>query len=511
MTSRRNSVIGTVLDLVKTSPELHPGHGKRRHTIVDGLVDGSILTEDSLTGIKQNVTSYINEASSSAASLLSNAASTMRSVFSSVFEENEEDDPESDAGKMKRTISKKRTKFRPPTRASSSYLISLQSQSSHKSRQSISDKSECYQHNSERRHGFQRKYSNETNCRKWLTSLSEYCNNVAAMKKSNSVDLQTWRSSCQAFADMGLVRAYSFDKSSAHETSNNTLHSLTNIASASSNEDDDVMTLAGGVSMTDRRYTLGSDNDRKIFKGCYRLGEVRPQTNNFGISNLLDSNQSCAKTESKPTFVHTPDGWKAVRDGTVNIVPEEECFFKRTPHLKRKMKTDPENLSKSEIDYAYNKSDCIKEPNEEEVNNISFGNLNLAIQFLIISKRLKITIQSLENAVDTVSKNTDNTKKCKQKQSYIIKVCVVPRNGKKQKCVKSTKGRETIEFNQDIYLKNVTFENVHLLTLRFQLYRKLSRNILKRHVCVAETTVCLDDLDVIGRVELRKTLHKTSS
>ena len=160
------------------------------------------------------------------------------------------------------------------------------------------------------------------------------------------------------------------------------------------------------------------------------------------------------------------------------------------------------------------KNDCItitsqvKAPNAS--NNVRckdkqlIGNLNISVQFLIMSKKLKVSVNSVDDLHEVQTCESED----RQKNSYYIKVSSSPNNRRKQKRTKPCSGIDSVNIDQLIYLNNVTFETVHDMNLRFELYKRTSRFGLRRYKFVAETSVSLEDVDVVGRVKLTKPLYK---
>lgn len=565
--ARRNSVIGTLIETVAEKTENYSRRNERRHTIVDG----TLFNDESFVNLKESVASYVTEATSSVASLLSNGAAAMKNKISDVLEESET--VQSITGIVNKIAFDRSTRQNRKT-PQSKYLNSKINGSPRSRSLSVTSDSQSLVQDKQRR--FWSAHHSDDRFKHWLDSLQTHCNKMTTMKKSQSVNLQ--RPCAEPNREYTLKKACSDDKNMCKHRESEHRNSKGFLIMTTTNEDeDDHDALAWSALRYKRRSTGQSDvdvgiqnvdNSRSVRQmSCpnskcsqhqiefnaeqeYKRSTSWPnQTNkenmvnssrrltfadisrrsrcdtNTEDDNALNQRKKTVKKHRstsctnhklfedgnkemlppKPSFIHTSEGWKHV--GPVNIVPEEEFKFNKTPHFKRKLNTSAVKLSKTEIDYAVQKTETKQEQLEGDSNRTVFGNLNISIQFLIITKRLKVTIHSLENIENWSSKDNENTN-----VSYFVKMCIVPRTVRKQKRVKPAKGSSTVKFDEDIYLKGITFENVHLLTLRFRLFRGVTKyHILKRYSCVAETTVCLDDLDVIGRVKLCKALHKTNA
>ena len=492
---RRNSFMGFVAKSVAEGQEQFQYKFKRSHSCNSS---GTLFEDQSLGDIRECVTSFVSEASSCVASLLSNAASSVKSKISNIPD---------DIGIQTTTIGTQTNNSHTQRKRTHTFSTSESSQSekmkewreknAFRRRQTISDLKKVHlsQYLASRTN---QTTINEERCKQWLTSLQNRCGNVTTMKKAQSVVLPRSGSGFQQFA---ILKKASSDDRNILLIERASEKQLFNTFVAVTDDDDAILSRSVSRNMK-RTRRLSKDS-------TLRVNGQRPVTLEVNKRESLTQTGDEPKVENgvsskTPSFVHTHEGWKSNGDGSVNIVPEDESSFKRTPHVRRKLKTTSVEWSKSEIDYAYNKLEAHIDELDVDGNESAVGSLNMSIQFLIISKRLKVSIHSLENLTNP----SGNSKGKGVNFSYFVKVCLIPRNGSKQKRTKAAKGQGTIDFDKDIYLKHVTFENVHLLTLRFQLYRKTCNNFLNYYACVAETTVCLDDLDVIGKVKLCKTLYK---
>lgn len=477
MDLRRNSLFESVADMFSDSQNNSFRHSVRRHTICEGSSDAN----DYLADIKEFLSGYVAEAATSVSSVISSAAGAVKTKLEGVMEE-----PASHRTNRHNKKDRLRDKY---SKEYSYSRVSLdqtgyEGHLSSKQREKLKVKNHIG--NNSRKGRRSRRERDDSRCsRQRSTGLHKHCYKVSRSQNVYSTNLQQLVSGSdkpketKSQSDDALT--LSKEKQTADfgtfENMPQTEHDIFLLPrSASQSKTMDTMC----------RSSLSSKNTRSIQSFV-----------------SLESNQDSGVESSRSSS--TAEGWKMKEDGTVNIIPEPELNFTHTPHLRRRMKTSPKSLSKNELDYVYNKTEQKFLKRVESSNQQTFGNLNVSIQFLIISKRLKVTVKSVEPLKDFVEDGNN-----KLKRTFFVKVCFVPTNGGKQKRTKSASGRDFVEFDEDIYLKNVTFENVHLLTVRFQLYQKTSRLCFKRHLCVAESRVCLDNLDVIGRVTLHTPMLMTN-
>jgi hypothetical protein len=178
---------------------------------------------------------------------------------------------------------------------------------------------------------------------------------------------------------------------------------------------------------------------------------------------------------------------------TVNIVPDCEQSFNGSPHPKRKFQVADEKVGIIENNYMKIKTDIFSA--STQVEDIHIGQINISIQYLIITKRLKITIESLNMIDDQYAGKLFVNVSFEQKGNN--------RKGKETKPIRG--GKRCIMFNQEIFFGNVDIENVHLHCLRFKVFRK-PEFFLKKNKCVGECFLYLDDCDVVGKVKVCKNL-----
>lgn len=144
---------------------------------------------------------------------------------------------------------------------------------------------------------------------------------------------------------------------------------------------------------------------------------------------------------------------------------------------------------------------CQKVLKAKSVTNKA-GNICASLQFLIITGRLKVSIHS----VDILT----NDGSSKDLYPYYVKVslnCSLPKIKRQRKCTKTVTGSQRVSFDQDIFFKNITFENVHSMTVKFQLFVRKSRFGLRRFVSVAERSVNLENVDVVVRANINEALE----
>lgn len=477
MDRRRNSLFESVADMFSDNQNNFSRCSIRRHTICEGSSDAN----DYLADIKVFLAGYVSEAATSVSSVISSAAGAVKTKLEGVMEE--------PASHRKNRHSNKELLRHKYSKKYSDSRVSLdqtgyEGHISSKQREKLNMKNHLG--NNSRKGRRSRRESDESRCsRQCSTGLHRRCYKVSRSQNVYSTNLQQLASG--------------FDK-----------------PKESKSRSDDTLTLSKEKQTTDfSTFEKMSETEHDIFS------LPRSASQSKTMDKMCRSSLSSRKTRSVQSFVSlesnqdsgiesisrssTAEGWKMKEDGTVNIIPEPELNSIHTPHLRRRMKISPKSLSKNELDYVYNKTEQRFLKRVESSNQQTFGNLNISIQFLIISKRLKVTVKSVEPCKDFVEDCNNRLK-----HTFFVKVSYVPTNGGKQKRTKSASGRDLVEFDEDVYLKNVTFENVHLLTVRFQLYQKTSRLCFKRYTCVAESRVCLDNLDVIGRVTLHTPMLMTN-
>lgn len=206
---------------------------------------------------------------------------------------------------------------------------------------------------------------------------------------------------------------------------------------------------------------------------------------NFDVSTLLED-----LSKEKRREEHLRE-WSA---GTVNTIPEPEQQFKRSPHVKKRL------FTKSKIDsqveqYVGLKVGANNERNARADKSTKVGTINIKIQFLIVTERLKITIKNINDIKEGI----------KLKKGSFVEVTVLPKG--KQPCKKTrvSRGTREVDFSQDVFINNVTLEDVHTQSLHFGWFKYES--IFSKKKCLGETCVCLDDKDVVGCASVSEDLN----
>ncbi|KAL4226624.1 hypothetical protein ACF0H5_014607 [Mactra antiquata] len=150
---------------------------------------------------------------------------------------------------------------------------------------------------------------------------------------------------------------------------------------------------------------------------------------------------------------------------------------------------------------ARNRNDALKNSLRENYRQ-SLSKLNsvnckqpvieFSIQYLIITKRLKISMTKLKD-INLFSSDHKS-------QSYFIAVTL---SKKKRKCTKSFQSvnEEPVVLDNDIYFKNLDLMTAHLSHIRISVYRrKWPFSLLRRPMC--SCTVELENIDIVGNVRL---------
>lgn len=112
------------------------------------------------------------------------------------------------------------------------------------------------------------------------------------------------------------------------------------------------------------------------------------------------------------------------------------------------------------------------------------GTLEIAIQYLIVTERLKVSINQLNGMHSPEQKNW----------KFYVEIDFMLNEKINAKSTRSKSVLEQVTFDEDVYFKNIELDSAHLICLRFRVLKKERRFILTRTTC--------DDLDILGKVEL---------
>lgn len=163
-----------------------------------------------------------------------------------------------------------------------------------------------------------------------------------------------------------------------------------------------------------------------------------------------------------------------------------------SPHVLRRLSTA---TTSSLMEQNYLQMKCFSSRKKFQTKagaEVAF--LRLSIQQLLVTNRLKITVNCVEDMRYLENGSTD--------LKTFVKACIMPRNKERQKRTKKVEGSSTVYFKEDIYFDNISIEETHLVCLRLQVYQKKPWFARKMYRCVGETFVWLDDLDVVGKVDV---------
>lgn len=123
------------------------------------------------------------------------------------------------------------------------------------------------------------------------------------------------------------------------------------------------------------------------------------------------------------------------------------------------------------------------------------GIIELRIQFLIMTERLKVTIVKAENLISSNSNSL----------TTFAQVSLMPGKMQKQstKCVKNSNNPEFTD--EQFFFTGINLEDMHLMTLRVQIMRR--KFLLKVPKCIGEAYVPLFNVDLVSETSLRERLR----
>lgn len=163
-----------------------------------------------------------------------------------------------------------------------------------------------------------------------------------------------------------------------------------------------------------------------------------------------------------------------------------------SPHVLRRLSTTSTS-SLMEQNYLQMKCSSSRKKFEAKAGSEA-AHLRLSIQQLIVTNRLKVTVNCVEDMLYLENASTG--------LKVFVKACIMPQNNERQKRTKKVEGSSTVYFKEDIYFDNISIDETHLVCLRLQVYQKKPWFARKMYRCVGETFVWLDDLDVVGKVDV---------
>ena len=125
------------------------------------------------------------------------------------------------------------------------------------------------------------------------------------------------------------------------------------------------------------------------------------------------------------------------------------------------------------------------------------GVIEMKIQYLIITERLKVTLIRAKNLLHPVSHSGS--------PSIFTQLCLVPGKIQKKKSEYVAMSNNP-EFKGEIfYFKGIILEDMHKMTLRVRV--KQERHRLKRSQCLGQVYITLDDKDLVGETCLAEQLQ----
>jgi hypothetical protein len=120
------------------------------------------------------------------------------------------------------------------------------------------------------------------------------------------------------------------------------------------------------------------------------------------------------------------------------------------------------------------------------------GTITCSIQYLIVSRQLKITVGNISNIAGNFKKDNE----------IIVKVYLLTGANRKKKQTKSTTGNNSIELNKDVYFKKINVEDAHMSHIRICVKKNNSKWFWKKDRCIGEIYVPLENLNIIEKVQL---------
>lgn len=174
-------------------------------------------------------------------------------------------------------------------------------------------------------------------------------------------------------------------------------------------------------------------------------------------------------------------------DREVNILKDEKCS---TETVISHVTTVPVNSSNEELP-------------EQDILVSTQGNyptIHATVQFLIMSKKLKVTIKGLENMPykNDILKNTFVEVSLELEKRHITKRA------------NRTGNKDGFSYSKAIYFSNIDLKGAHMSCLRFRLSKKLAIFKLKSCICLGESLVHLNNLDIVGSVSVSAKLEEKS-
>ena len=236
---------------------------------------------------------------------------------------------------------------------------------------------------------------------------------------------------------------------------------------------------------------------KDLIESRIREEEQTSSTNRFVCSKSLDE---MAKYQTSTERLENRS-WTFSAHSTCNsrgrpsIIPEMENDCVKSPHLNKRFNAK-RKTSVLENDYITMKKELTS---PEICKKSKYGTIQISIQYLLMTNRLKVVINSVRGILEEELKQTNYTK------TY-VKVCIMPRKGKTQLKTMKVRSSNEIRFDTELYFKEIDFASVHLLALRFQVWQ-LSGRIFPHRRCVGETLVWLDEVNVMNNVELVENLR----
>ena len=124
------------------------------------------------------------------------------------------------------------------------------------------------------------------------------------------------------------------------------------------------------------------------------------------------------------------------------------------------------------------------------------GVIELTLQYLIITERLKVTILHVCDLVNFSSSFSSN---------MFVQVSLMPCKMQKQTS-KSVKSSMNPDFsNVTFYFSGISLSDMHLMTVRVQIMQR--KRLFQFPKCIAEMYVALDNIDLVGETVLKECLR----
>ena len=224
------------------------------------------------------------------------------------------------------------------------------------------------------------------------------------------------------------------------------------------------------------------------------------------VEDLLGNVNKCTSKNFKTLCISNEDTYFYLKSPSLSAVtwsPTGQRYKtgKKSPHTRRRHRIDgcpkpKDGKLLSMKEYVVTRRHVMSTNLSTNTGDQKSAVVLLKVQFLIVTERLKVTIVRAENILG-ISSNVELP-------TTFVQLSLMPGKMQKQsgKCVKNSSNPD---YSSEVfYFTGFNLECMHMMTLRIKIMQR--KYTFRLPLCIGETYIPLDNVDLVGETLLRERL-----